>query len=271
MQSQSKLGVAAHFVPPENTFTPPKGADWDDVVLPTVARKTGITVASSHGHGASGHGYSTSHSYSNALSSGEDDVDAEDDLLAVEWDKEGTPIRWERQRRERDVRAGLSEDDFAANRAAAEALRERDEYGCDDFGAPTTPAHASKRQSLKEAIEMAPLRSSAAPATDLEGQSGLGGQGVQDAVGHGQDQARPPRPDRAPQRGTGEQPPSQPQQQAQYQAQAQTQAQANQGGHMSLPRPMEVAPPSGLMDAKGGKRKKRDDDEVKAGCACVIM
>ena len=64
------LGVAAHFVPPENTYTPPKGANWDEVVLPTVAKKLGIqdnTPVKREG---------------------------EEGDLAVEWDKNGTPIKW---------------------------------------------------------------------------------------------------------------------------------------------------------------------------------
>ena len=39
--SSSRLGVAAHFVPPEDTWTPPKGANWDDVVIPAVAKTQG--------------------------------------------------------------------------------------------------------------------------------------------------------------------------------------------------------------------------------------
>ncbi|OCF73808.1 hypothetical protein I204_05652 [Kwoniella mangroviensis CBS 8886] len=68
----ARLGVAAHFIPPESTYTPPKGTDWDDVVLPTVAKKLGINESEKEGGGAL---------------VGEGD-------LAVEWDKDGTPIRW---------------------------------------------------------------------------------------------------------------------------------------------------------------------------------
>ncbi|MDA4806933.1 hypothetical protein NY486_13700, partial [Enterobacter hormaechei] len=67
--AQKHIGIAAHFIPPENNYTPPKGADWDDVVLPTVARKTGISVARQ----------------------GDDDGPSGDDDLAVEWDKDGNP------------------------------------------------------------------------------------------------------------------------------------------------------------------------------------
>ncbi|WRT64157.1 uncharacterized protein IL334_001086 [Kwoniella shivajii] len=69
----SRLGVAAHFIPPESTYTPPKGADWDEVVLPTVAKKLGITDQEKK-EGA--------------------DIKTEEEDLAVEWDKDGTPIRW---------------------------------------------------------------------------------------------------------------------------------------------------------------------------------
>lgn len=66
--SSSRLGVAAHFVPPENTYTPPKGANWDEVVLPTVAKKLGINEPGR--------------------------PEGEDGDLAVEWDRDGTPIKW---------------------------------------------------------------------------------------------------------------------------------------------------------------------------------
>ena len=73
--SSARLGVAAHFVPPESTYTPPKGQNWDEVVLPTVAKKLGLND-------------STSGSSRNGIGS-ESDGD-----LAVEWDKTGTPIKW---------------------------------------------------------------------------------------------------------------------------------------------------------------------------------
>ncbi|WWD09405.1 hypothetical protein V865_007528 [Kwoniella europaea PYCC6329] len=69
----ARLGVAAHFIPPESSYTPPKGTDWDDVVLPTVAKKLGINESEREGGGG--------------VVVGEED-------LAVEWDKDGTPIRW---------------------------------------------------------------------------------------------------------------------------------------------------------------------------------
>lgn len=73
--NSARLGVAAHFVPPESTYTPPKGQNWDEVVLPTVAKKLGLND-------------STSGSSRNGIGS-ESDGD-----LAVEWDKTGTPIKW---------------------------------------------------------------------------------------------------------------------------------------------------------------------------------
>lgn len=82
--SQStRLGVAAHFVPPEQTYTPPKGANWDDVVIPTVAKQLGLG-------GSSG---------------GKRQGDEGD--LAVEWDKDGTPVKWVKRNNHRlDVSQG---------------------------------------------------------------------------------------------------------------------------------------------------------------------
>jgi hypothetical protein len=70
-QSGSRLGIAAHLVPPESTYTPPKGQAWDEVVLPTVAKKLGL------GDSPSQQGWVE-----------------EDGDLAVEWDKSGTPVKW---------------------------------------------------------------------------------------------------------------------------------------------------------------------------------
>ena len=66
--TSSRLGVAAHFIPPGTTYTPPKGTNWDEVLLPTVAKKLGI-------------------------GEGERAVGDEGDL-AVEWDRDGTPVKW---------------------------------------------------------------------------------------------------------------------------------------------------------------------------------
>jgi hypothetical protein len=73
--NSARLGVAAHFVPPESTYTPPKGQNWDEVVLPTVAKKLGLNESTS--------------SSSRAGIGSESEGD-----LAVEWDKYGTPVKW---------------------------------------------------------------------------------------------------------------------------------------------------------------------------------
>lgn len=67
-------GVAAHLVPPESSFTPPKNANWDDVVIPAVAKKMALNSSTSSAH----RGEEAEH----------------DDELAVEWDTEGRPIKW---------------------------------------------------------------------------------------------------------------------------------------------------------------------------------
>lgn len=68
-----RMGVAAHFVPPESTYTPPKGTNWDDVVLPVIAKKMGLTGSTEKRVGVE---------------------DMEEGDLAVEWDKNGTPMKW---------------------------------------------------------------------------------------------------------------------------------------------------------------------------------
>lgn len=70
--SSARLGVAAHFVPPESTYTPPKGQNWDEVVLPTVAKKLELNESTSTTAG----------------------VTTTEGDLAVEWDKNGTPVKW---------------------------------------------------------------------------------------------------------------------------------------------------------------------------------
>ncbi|KIS01389.1 hypothetical protein L804_01267 [Cryptococcus deuterogattii 2001/935-1] len=77
--SHSRLGVAAHLIPPESTCKPPEGANWDEVVLPAVAKKLGIKEARS-------------------IDKVDSEPDAED--LAVEWDKDGTPIKWVKKKME---------------------------------------------------------------------------------------------------------------------------------------------------------------------------
>ena len=68
--SSSRLGIAAHLVPPENTYTPPKGANWDDVLLPTVAKRLAVNEPEKP-----------------STRGGPDE-------LAVEWDKDGIPVKW---------------------------------------------------------------------------------------------------------------------------------------------------------------------------------
>lgn len=77
--SSSRLGVAAHLIPPESTCKPPEGANWDEVVLPTVAKKLGIREARN-------------------IDKVDSKPDAED--LAIEWDKNGTPIKWVKKKME---------------------------------------------------------------------------------------------------------------------------------------------------------------------------
>lgn len=69
--SNPRSGIAAHLVPPESTYTPPKGQAWDEVVLPTVAKKLGLVDSPSQ------QGWVE-----------------EDGDFAVEWDKSGTPVKW---------------------------------------------------------------------------------------------------------------------------------------------------------------------------------
>jgi hypothetical protein len=72
-QSGSRLGIAAHLVPPESTYTPPKGQSWDEVVLPTVAKKLGL---------------------GDSPSPSQEGWAGEEGDLAVEWDKNGVPVKW---------------------------------------------------------------------------------------------------------------------------------------------------------------------------------
>lgn len=60
----------AHLVPPEQTYKPPAGVNWDDVVIPTVAKKL---AAGQRSH---------------------DGQELEEGDLAIEWDKDGTPVKW---------------------------------------------------------------------------------------------------------------------------------------------------------------------------------
>ncbi|ODO11738.1 hypothetical protein I350_00522 [Cryptococcus amylolentus CBS 6273] len=74
--SKSRLGLAAHMIPPESSYTPPKNANWDEVVLPTVAKKMGMG--------------------DEKASPNPDELGEED--YAVEWDRDGNPIRWAKRK-----------------------------------------------------------------------------------------------------------------------------------------------------------------------------
>ncbi|WVQ97453.1 hypothetical protein IAU59_004566 [Kwoniella sp. CBS 9459] len=146
---QSRLGVAAHFIPPESTYTPPKGADWDEVVLPTVAKKLGIADGEKASHVQSAGG--------------------EEGELAVEWDNDGTPIRWVRGRKMGDpsnagsAHAPTSDDTPTRTHAFSPTFEP----------SPDNPLHSRSRppslryQRSADTIELAPLRTSTGQATSL--------------------------------------------------------------------------------------------------------
>ncbi|EJT46840.1 hypothetical protein A1Q1_04441 [Trichosporon asahii var. asahii CBS 2479] len=133
----SRPGLAAHWVPPEPTFTPPKDADWDDVVLPTVAKKLGISTLSNSGHGRN-QSIASALEVSQSSTSGE----AGEDDLAVEWDRNGQPIRWEKQQ----PKAKRENIEMSPMRASMAATSE--------FGA--MPAQSSKPPASAEMPSPAP-------------------------------------------------------------------------------------------------------------------
>lgn len=96
-----RMGIAAHLVPPESAYTPPKGANWDEVVLPALARKMGedSRVGKS---------------------------DMEDGDLAVEWDRNGTPIKWVKKN-PTTSRLGQSIDSSSAGKERS-SLAEESQY-----------------------------------------------------------------------------------------------------------------------------------------------
>ncbi|KAK8865939.1 hypothetical protein IAR55_001088 [Kwoniella newhampshirensis] len=155
----SRLGVAAHFIPPESSYTPPKGADWDEVVLPTVAKKLGI------GEGA-GNG-------------GSRGIEDEEDLLAVEWDRDGTPIRWVKRKggkilgpietAEGNTTNGLSHVDLQTNRPTPTAFSPTFEPSPDNpFHSNARPSQSQMRyQRSNEGIELGPIRTTMAQTTTL--------------------------------------------------------------------------------------------------------
>jgi hypothetical protein len=82
----SRLGIAAHFKPPESGFTPPRGQDWDDVVLPVVAKKMGTPAYNSSPMGTF----------------------ADEESFVVEWDRDGTPLKWQKGKEIRDEDGNVS-------------------------------------------------------------------------------------------------------------------------------------------------------------------
>lgn len=156
----SRLGVAAHLVPPENTWTPPKGADWDDVVLPAVAKKLGI----------------------NDLSHLSPTSEPQEGDLAVEWDRDGTPIKWVKRpngganevlhsatgtptRSGREGGLGLVTENITPRRGTGGAFSPTFEPSPENPLHPGSSKVGSSR--LGEPIELSPLRTSASQSTPL--------------------------------------------------------------------------------------------------------
>lgn len=211
--SSPRLGVAAHFVPPETGFTPPKGADWDDVVLPTVAKKLGIAVVNS---------------------SSSDEAPSEDDL-AVEWDKDGTPIRWEKRTATvSSGRPGLSTTDFTANSRSGSggAHTGTDDfnmsYGLDQYDPQQRHARSSGQATSRPQSTQFTASRPAPPVPSAP---------------------IPMQPLGSSRTGAGA---------------------ADAGGTLGHKEPAKES----SKESKRGKRKGPrggDGDEVKAGCGCVLM
>ncbi|ORY32321.1 hypothetical protein BCR39DRAFT_47169 [Naematelia encephala] len=163
----SRLGVAAHFVPPESTYTPPKGADWDEVVLPTVAKKLGLTAEENKLPGTKG-----------------DEGD-----LAIEWDRDGTPVKWVKAAAVRRLggsanvhnNPGLSNVDYISNQpssssagpASSSAFSPTFDISPENPLATPTSSHSPLRSKRSgENIELAPIRTSSAQTSSLPGDSG---------------------------------------------------------------------------------------------------
>ncbi|OCF42295.1 hypothetical protein I317_03915 [Kwoniella heveanensis CBS 569] len=146
---QSRLGVAAHFIPPESSYTPPKGADWDEVVLPTVAKKLGIADGEK--------------------ASPVPTAGGEEGELAVEWDKDGTPIRWVKGRR-----MGESSNAGHSSSPTSDDTPTRTHAFSPTFEpSPDNPLHSRPRppslryQRSADTIEISTLRTSAGQPTSL--------------------------------------------------------------------------------------------------------
>jgi hypothetical protein len=147
-------------VPPETAFTPPKGADWDDVVLPAVAKKLAL-AGRDGGSGDEVTGTGT----------------PSDDDLAVEWDKDGTPIRW--QKRATASRQGMSGMDFSVSRDDDKYGYADYDEGVDDFGPgygydsiydeyDQRDGDRGAGTQQQRPIELRPVRTSTSAPTKLE-------------------------------------------------------------------------------------------------------
>ncbi|WVN85423.1 uncharacterized protein L203_100569 [Cryptococcus depauperatus CBS 7841] len=130
--SSSRLGIAAHLIPPESAYTPPKGADWDEVVLPAVAKKLGMGETSLV-----------------------IDKDAGEEDLAVEWDKDGTPIRWMKRKNlgKPELREYSKPQTTPQNKPSGSAFKPTFEPS------PDNPFHSpSSHLGHTEDIELSPVR-----------------------------------------------------------------------------------------------------------------
>jgi len=264
-------------VPPETGFTPPKGADWDDVVLPAVAKKLGITVA---GGGAV--------SPRRETGSG-DEAPSGDDDLAVEWDKDGTPIRWEK-RTYTSSRVNLSTADMSADMSMAmyrdggRDRDDRDEYlyasadeSADDFG----PGYGAASSAEEKGIELTPLRTSGGAVRPLErskeSQSPASPQSPQSPQSPHTSSPQSPGPG-SPQAYNNQQQYQFPQQQHQQFPHPFPPLQPRRHPPHASVAPQRPAPsvptsaPAPAPQEPKGKKKPRHDDEIKSsGCACLIM
>nr|XP_031857473.1 uncharacterized protein CI109_007145 [Kwoniella shandongensis]KAA5524545.1 hypothetical protein CI109_007145 [Kwoniella shandongensis] len=147
----SRLGVAAHFIPPESSYTPPKGTNWDEVVLPTVAKKLGISSETRAGRG-------------------------EEDDLAVEWDRDGTPIKWVKRRGGKGLGengegntpspSALNHDEVHSNRPTAFSPTFEPSPDNPLYSSPSRPPQMRYQRS-NEGIELGPIRTTMAHPTTL--------------------------------------------------------------------------------------------------------
>ncbi|ORX35952.1 hypothetical protein BD324DRAFT_512844 [Kockovaella imperatae] len=96
--STFRLGVAAHLIPPENPYTPPKGVNPETMPVPTVAKRLEAEAAQKSGSGP------------------------QDDDLVVEWDKNGKPIKWIKWNKKNEGGLGSSAEQDQAE-ASGETLK----------------------------------------------------------------------------------------------------------------------------------------------------